>query len=62
MALINATYTFNTTPATPGGQVLVTGNTESAVKDAVKAVLQARRNTQQGGTDALDQDLAALDA
>jgi hypothetical protein len=62
MALINANYSFNTTPATPGGAVAVTGDTQSEIKDKVKAVLLARRAVQQGGTDALDQDLAALDA
>lgn len=62
MALISATYTFTTVPVTPGGSVTVTGASESEVKTKVLATLQTRRDAQQGGTDSLDTDLAAMNS
>ncbi len=58
MAAINATYTF--TP-NAGGSVIVTGNTETEVKEAVKAQLAARLATQQAATDALNAAAAKMD-
>jgi hypothetical protein len=48
---ISATYNF--TPSVSGGQVAVTGNTESEIKAAVLAVLAARKAAQQANVDAL---------
>lgn len=60
MAAINATYTF--TPAVTGGLISVTGNSETDIKAAVKAVLQTRKDTATSQVTALDTALTEMDA
>ncbi len=59
MAAISATYTFN---PNAGGSIVVTGNTESEIKAAVKAQLATRRTTQQAAIDAINQADSEMDA
>jgi hypothetical protein len=56
---ITATYVFS--PAIPSGSIVVTGNTESEVKAAVKAVVATRRTASQTSVDALNAADTALD-
>jgi hypothetical protein len=60
MAAISANYSF--TPAVPGGSVTVSGNSETEIKNAVKATLTARRAAQQAGTDSIDTALTEMDS
>jgi len=60
MAAISASYSF--TPAVTGGTISVTGNTESQIKDAVKAVLATRSATTQAQLDALTAASNEMDA
>jgi len=60
MAAISASYSF--TPAVTGGQISVTGNTETEIKSAVKAVLATRSATTQAQLDALAAAASEMDA
>lgn len=60
MAAISASYTF--TPAVTGGAINATGNTESEIKAAVKAVLATRSATTQAQLDALAAASNEMDA
>lgn len=57
MALFNVTYVV--TPNLTGGNIVVSGNTETEIKNAVAAQLTARLNTQNANAAAIQ---AALDA
>jgi hypothetical protein len=60
MAAIQASYTF--TPALPNGSTItVSGNTESEVKQAVKAALLTKQTSQQTGLAAIEQAVSEMD-